>query len=82
MEQLHPALPGGALARRKLDPGNEPEVAQVNHVARRAQRMKRVLPALSERAGALEQGLVAIDVECRDPCRRSKRMARIGIAVE
>ena len=41
-----------------------------------------VIPLGLERLGALEQALVAIDVERRQRRGASERMARVGIAVE
>ena len=79
---LTDALAGAAGDGRQVDRAGEADAADVDDIGQALEPHDGVIPLGFERLGALEQALVAIDVERRQRRRASERMARIGVAVE
>ena len=76
------ALADGVGPRGEIDAGGQPDAADVEHVRQALERHRRVGPDRLELAGALEQVLVAIEIERRERRGAGERMRGIGIAVE
>ncbi len=75
-------MPTASGLRGEVDRRHEAEGADVEDARRALQRHRRIGPLVFQRGGALEQLLVAIDIERRDAGRAGERMRRVGVAVE
>src|ERR1700722_15951839 len=82
VERTTDTLARAALNGRKIDRAGETDAADVEDVGQPLEPHDRVIPLGLERLGALEQALVAIEVDRRQRRGASERMARRGIAVE
>src|SRR5499433_2906787 len=71
-----------AWPRGEVDAGSEPDAADVEHVGQALEAHRRLGPGRLELARALEQALVAVEIERREPGRAGERMRRVGVAVK
>src|SRR5207302_1873915 len=73
---------GRAPARLELDAGDQPEVADVDHVARAFERVGGVLPVLVQGSGTLEQAFVLESLQRAQARGAGERMPGVGVTVE
>src|SRR5262249_6340568 len=82
VERVHAALADGIRPACKIDTDRKANRANIEHVRQALEPHRRLCPRFFQLAGALEQALIAIDVERREPGGAGKRVRRVGVAVE
>src|SRR4249919_1967489 len=82
IERVHAALADSVGPACEIDADGEADRADIEHVRQALEPHRRLRPGLFELTCALEQALVAIDIECCKPGGAGERVRRIGIAVE
>src|SRR4029079_1342903 len=82
IERIHPTLADGVGPACEIDADGKADRADIEHVRQALEPHRRLRPRLFELARALEQALVAIDIERCEPGGARERVRRISIAVE
>src|SRR5258708_33331916 len=82
VHRIKGALANLARPRGEIDPGGQPDAADIEHVGQALERHRRFGPDRLELTRALESALLAVEREPGEPRRANERRRRTAITVE